>query len=108
MEAVDAYLENKRKFEAGEIPTQFDTILMDYEMPNMNGPDATKRLRELGCTADVFGVTGNVLAEDVATFKSNGADRVLYKPIRLPNLDTAWEKMEERRKARSNSDIQLR
>jgi signal transduction histidine kinase len=98
LEAVETFLDNKKRFEACEIMAPFDTILMDYEMPNLNGPDATRRLRELGCTAAIFGVTGNVLAEDVATFKSNGADIVLYKPIRLPHLDTAWEKMDARRK----------
>jgi CheY-like chemotaxis protein len=33
----------------------FDIILMDFEMPIMNGPLATKRLRELGCKAPIIG-----------------------------------------------------
>ena len=60
-------------------------------MPEMNGPDATKELRRLGCNAIIFGLTGNVLAEDVAFFKTSGADKVLYKPINLAALDSAWE-----------------
>ena len=34
-------------------------------MPIMNGPEATRRLREMGCSSYIIGVTGNVLAEDV-------------------------------------------
>ena len=58
-----------------------DAILMDFEMPVMNGPTATKKLRELGCTCLIVGVTGNVLPEDVNYFKAQGADTVLAKPL---------------------------
>ncbi|KAJ1403804.1 histidine kinase-like ATPase, partial [Ochromonadaceae sp. CCMP2298] len=36
-------------------------VLMDYEMPVMNGPTATKLLREMGCDSYIVGVTGNVM-----------------------------------------------
>ena len=68
----------------------FDTILMDYEMPVMDGPTATQQLRDLGCQAHIIGVTGNVLADDVAYFKSHGADHVLPKPVDLSRLRDCW------------------
>jgi two-component system, sensor histidine kinase len=37
----------------------FDAILMDFIMPNMDGPTATKEIRALGYTSPIFGVTGN-------------------------------------------------
>ena len=76
-----------RKYEEmlarGEAP---DAILMDFEMPVMNGPTATARLRELGYQGLVVGVTGNVLPADVALFKEHGADAVLCKPLVLEDL----------------------
>ena len=58
-------------------------IVMDFEMPVMNGPIATRKLREMGCAIRIIGVTGNMLPEDVAHFKQQGADEVLGKPLNL-------------------------
>jgi CheY-like chemotaxis protein len=93
-EAIEAFEANQADLRSGATSTPIHTVLMDFEMPRMNGPDATKRLRELGCTAHIFGVTGNVLAEDVALFKASGADYVLYKPINLPAIDSAWQNVD--------------
>lgn len=91
-EAVDMMVEDMKKVEQGDtehIP--FDTILMDYEMPVMKGPDAARLLRAYGCDAAIFGVTGNVLQEDVNYFKEQGADAVLSKPVNIQLLDELWE-----------------
>lgn len=93
-EAIDEYMTNKDAYEAGDTNFQIDTILMDYEMPKLNGPDATKRLRDMGCKVFIFGVTGNVLAEDVSMFKNSGADQVLPKPTRLAAIEAAWFNLE--------------
>jgi CheY-like chemotaxis protein len=61
----------------------FDLILMDFEMPVMNGPTATNKLRELGCKIPVVGVTGNVLKADTDFFKKQGALEVLHKPLNV-------------------------
>jgi CheY-like chemotaxis protein len=63
-----------------------DAILMDFEMPVMNGPTATARLREMGCTCLIVGVTGNVLPADREAFHSAGVDSVLAKPLVLEDL----------------------
>ena len=91
-EAIDVFVANDQD------GTPFDTVLMDYEMPVLNGPDATKKLREMGCHAFIFGVTGNVLAEDVAFFKSSGADHVLPKPINITAIDACWSSFPPRGK----------
>lgn len=92
-DAIDTFIADQEKAKGDELHFPFDTILMDYEMPVVNGPDATKALREMGCTAYIVGVTGNVLAEDVAYFKSMGADDVLPKPVNISLLDESWEKL---------------
>ena len=71
-----------------------DTILMDYEMPIMNGPEAARRIRAMGYPGLIFGVTGNVLNEDIDYFKSLGANAVIPKPINMDMLSEQWEKMD--------------
>jgi signal transduction histidine kinase/CheY-like chemotaxis protein len=65
----------------------YDVILMDFQMPNMDGPTAAKVIRELGSDAFIVGVTGNVMAEDIRHFKDHGANHVLPKPIKIPDLE---------------------
>jgi signal transduction histidine kinase len=70
-----------------EKDAQYDCILVDYEMPVMNGPEACKAVREMGYTGFVVGVTGNLLPEDVGYFMDCGADAVLPKPFKYKDLE---------------------
>lgn len=65
----------------------FDMICIDHQMPVMDGPTAVEHMRAFGCDAFVVGVTGNVLPEDIALFKSKGANAVLAKPFRIQELE---------------------
>lgn len=77
---------------------RIDTVLMDFEMPRLNGPEATEQLRALDFGALIIGVTGNVLAEDVDYFISKGANRVLPKPVSMDLLNDAWKNPQRRRR----------
>jgi two-component system, sensor histidine kinase len=90
-EAITMFTADKEASLLDPTHTPIDTILMDYEMPVMNGPEATRILRDNGCVAWIIGVTGNVLTEDIAFFKKMGADDVLPKPVQLTLLDEYWE-----------------
>jgi CheY-like chemotaxis protein len=82
-----------------------DAILMDFEMPVMNGPTATARLREMGCTCLIVGVTGNVLPADVKLFVERGADNVLPKPLVLEDFE---ELLTERKLQQSTAAAEVR
>lgn len=73
----------------------FDAILMDCEMPVMNGPTATKQLREMGCRAPIVGISGNVMPADVQMFMLHGADAVLPKPLVFAELEKIWKGYEK-------------
>jgi signal transduction histidine kinase/CheY-like chemotaxis protein len=66
--------------------SEYSAILMDSSMPVMDGPTATKLIREAGYKGLIVGVTGNVLPEDKAYFLSQGADAVMTKPMDMKEL----------------------
>lgn len=69
---------------------RYDTILMDFQMPTMDGPTATQKIRSAGCDSFIVGITGNVLPQDVEHFKNCGADGVLGKPFQVEELESMW------------------
>jgi signal transduction histidine kinase/HPt (histidine-containing phosphotransfer) domain-containing protein/methylmalonyl-CoA mutase cobalamin-binding subunit len=72
----------------------FDLILMDMQMPYVDGVQATRNLRELGITTIIVALTGNVLPEHREAFKAAGCDSFLAKPVdRNMLLDTIKERL---------------
>jgi len=67
---------------------RFDCILMDANMPVMNGVEAVRQIRaeDLAGGAPIHMLTANVFDDDVARYLSAGADGVLPKPIQLIEL----------------------
>jgi signal transduction histidine kinase/ActR/RegA family two-component response regulator len=78
LEAVE-----KVKSRMASAKKSYSAILIDFVMPNMDGPTATKEIRAMGYTAPIFGVTGNILTSDIDYFIGCGADRVLGKPLNM-------------------------
>jgi signal transduction histidine kinase len=60
---------------------QIVCICMDVNMPIMGGIDATKQLRQSGCTIPIIAVTGNAFESDRAKYLQCGMDDVLVKPF---------------------------
>ncbi|RZJ03266.1 MAG: response regulator [Brevundimonas sp.] len=67
----------------------FDLILMDVNMPEMDGVQALEQIRAVGGErgeVPVYMLTANAFADDVERYLAMGADGVLTKPIDLPRL----------------------
>lgn len=60
---------------AADENTLYDVVLMDYEMPILDGPSSTRAIRDAGHEVFIVGVTGNILPEgwSFAMFFSSSA-----------------------------------
>ncbi|RWR01324.1 histidine kinase [[Pantoea] beijingensis] len=66
--------------------SDIDIVLSDVNMPNMDGYRLTQRLRQLGQTFPVIGVTANALAEEKQRCIEAGMDNCLSKPVTMETL----------------------
>ena len=69
----------------------YSVILMDFVMPFMDGPTATKVLREKGYMGFIFGLTGNVSHKDREYFMKRGLDKVFSKPLDTIEFETTMQ-----------------
>lgn len=81
-EAVDRFL--------SVAPGYFDAILMDVQMPVMDGCEATKRIRGSGRpdagSIPIIATTANAFSEDVSTVLAAGMNAHISKPIDIQQL----------------------
>jgi CheY-like chemotaxis protein len=76
LQAVDICSEDK----------DLDLVLMDIKMPDMNGIEATKKIREIRSDLPVIAVTAFAKNEDRLTALSAGCNDFLSKPIKKEDL----------------------
>mgnify|MGYP002943596747 FL=1 len=82
-EIVDAFASVK--------PGEYDMILMDVQMPVMDGLEATRRIRNgenpLGRIIPILAMTANAFLEDMQKSREAGMDEHLSKPVDIAALE---------------------
>ncbi|MBQ6318467.1 MAG: response regulator, partial [Lachnospiraceae bacterium] len=76
-----------RKIESAD--DRYDIILMDVQMPVMNGYEATKRIREMEdlskASSPIFAMTADAFADDKVKAQESGMNEHIAKPIDIRN-----------------------
>ncbi|MEZ6122628.1 MAG: ATP-binding protein [Planctomycetaceae bacterium] len=73
----------------------FDLLLMDMQMPVMDGFTATRKLRDHGLTVPIFALTANVMESDRNRCHEAGCTGFLSKPIDIDRLLTTLSEVLE-------------
>ena len=70
----------------------FNLIFMDVQMPNLDGIQSTKLIREMGFTAPIVALTAFAEKSNEEECMASGMDHFLPKPIRRPALKQVLKK----------------
>lgn len=83
-------------------PGEYDGILMDIQMPVMNGYEATRQIRRsqnpLGQTIPIIAMTVNAFLEDVNASFAAGMNEHISKPIDMGILEKTMRRLSSEEK----------
>ncbi len=82
--------------EAIKADPEIGLIFMDVQMPNLNGYDATTRLRDLGYDVPIIAVTANALSGDRDRCMRVGMNEYMSKPFKKSDIEAAIERVREK------------
>ncbi|MCL2576868.1 MAG: ATP-binding protein [Defluviitaleaceae bacterium] len=84
---VDTALSGDEALAKVQSGKEYDIIFMDHMMPEMDGIETARRIREEGYTTPIVALTANILAGQEEMFMSNGFNGFVPKPIDANKLD---------------------
>ncbi len=88
------FAEDGKQAVAKALAGSYDVILMDCQMPEMDGFEATRAIRESegdGERCRILALTANILPEDRAACRDAGMDEFLSKPVKQAQLRAVLE-----------------
>jgi CheY-like chemotaxis protein len=106
LEQAGAFVElarDGREAVAKVLTGRFDVVLMDLRMPQMDGLEATRILRNGGCTVPIVALTADPATIHRAEAIEGGCDECLSKPFIPRDLIASIRSLHERRSATSSN-----
>lgn len=83
----------KKAIEACESGTHFDLVLMDMQMPEVDGLEATRQIKRIRPHLPVVATTANTYDENVMACKDAGCDGFLTKPLQFRKMFELMESL---------------
>ena len=90
--AIDSAENGKDAIELIRDGSVYDIIFMDYMMPEMDGVEATRIIREMGYANTIIALTADAIAGREDMFLENGFEGFVSKPIDIRLLDITLKK----------------
>ena len=73
--------------------SEYDIVFMDHMMPQMDGIEATQKIRAMGYKLPIVALTANAVAGQADVFLGNGFDDFISKPIDVRQLNVVLNKL---------------
>jgi CheY-like chemotaxis protein len=90
IDSADSGISAIEKINSGKT---YDVVFMDHMMPDMDGIEATKILRDTGYREPIVALTANAVAGQAEMFLSNGFDDYISKPIDIRRLNLVLNRL---------------
>lgn len=74
-------VDNGKKAMEEALANDYELLLMDIQMPYMNGIEATEKLLKAGYNKPIIAVTANAMQDDISLYRKVGFSHVVAKPI---------------------------
>ncbi len=105
---VDVYADGRSAYDAVlSGGTDYDILLLDWMLPQMDGVSVCRRLRELGVRTPVLMLTARTTVPDRITGLDAGADDYLVKPFDLDELLARLRALHRRATADGEESLQV-